>query len=55
MSLIAEAVKQLQVHSFLQSSDGDVFYKLFDKIDKFLIMMCDSSKNKVNITSQWSK
>ena len=55
MSLIAEAVKQLQVHSFLQSSDGGVFYKLFDKIDKFVIMMRDPRKNHVNITSQWSK
>ena len=55
MSLIAEAMEQLQVYSFLQSSDGEVFCELFDKIDKLVIMMRDLSKNQVNITSQWSK
>ena len=55
ISLIAEVVKQLQVHSFLQSSEGGVFYKLFDKVDKFVTVMRDPSKNQVNITSQWSK
>ena len=54
MSLIAEAMEQLQVYSFLQSSDGVLFSELFDKIDE-LIMMRDPSKNQVNITSQWSK
>ena len=33
MSLIAEAMEQLQVYSFLQTSDGEVFSKLFEKID----------------------
>ena len=55
ISLIAEVVKQLQVHSFLQSFEGGVFYKLFDKVDKFVTVMRDPSKNQVNITSQWSK
>ena len=55
ISLIAEVVKQLQVHSFLQSSEGGVFHKLFDKVDKFVTVMRDPSKNQVNITSQWSK
>ena len=54
MSLIAEAMEQLQVYSFLQSSDGVLFSELFDKIDE-LITMRDPSKNQVNITSQWSK
>ena len=55
ISLIPEFVKQLQVHSFLQSSDCGVFYELFDKIDNVVTMMRDTSKNQVNITSQWSK
>ena len=55
MSLIPEFVKQLQVHSFLKSSDGGVFYELFDKIDNIVTMIRDTSKNQVNITSQWSK
>ena len=55
MSLIAKAMKQLQVYSFLHSSDGEVFSELFDKIDELVIMMRDPNKNQVNITSQWSK
>ena len=55
MSLIAEAMEQLQVYSFLHSSDGEVFSDLFDRINKLVIMMRDPSKNQVNITSQWSK
>ena len=54
MSLIAEAMKQLQVYSFLHSSDGEVFCELFDKIHE-LVIMHDPSKNQVNITSQWTK
>ena len=53
--LIVEAMEQLQVHSFVQSSDGGVFFELFDKIDELVIMICHPSKNQVNITSQWSK
>ena len=52
ISLIVEA---MEVHSFVQSSDGGVFSELFDKIDELVIMICDPSKNQVNITSQWSK
>ena len=55
MSLIAEATEQLQVYSLLHSSDGEAFSELFDKIDEFVILMRDSSKYQVNITSQWSK
>ena len=55
ISLIAEAMEKLQVYSFLHSSDGEVFSELFDKIDELVIMMRDPNKNKVNITSQWSK
>ena len=55
MSLIAEAMEQLQVYYFLQPSDVKVFSELFDKIDELVIMMLDPSKNQVNITSQWSK
>ena len=29
--------------------------ELFDKIDKVVIMMCNPSKNQVDITSQWRK
>ena len=54
MSLIAEAMEQLQIYSCLQSSEGEVFSELFDKIDELVIMMRNSSKNQVNITSQWS-
>ena len=53
MSLIV--MEQLQVCSFLQSSDGKVFSELFVKINELVIMMRDPSKNQVNITSQWSK
>ena len=35
MSLIAEVMEQLQ--SCLQSSDGEVFSELFDKIDELVI------------------
>ena len=52
MSLIAEATEQLQVYSLLHSFDGEAFSELFDKIDEFVILMRDSSKNQVNITSQ---
>ena len=55
MSLIAEAMEQLQVYSFLHSSDGEVFSELFDKIDKLVIMIRDPNKNQINITSQWNK
>ena len=55
ISLIAEAMEKLQVYSFLHSSDGEVFSELFDKIDELVIMVRGTSKNKVNITSQWSK
>ena len=55
MSLIAEAMEQLQVYSFLHSSDGEVFSELFNTIDELVIMMRDPSKNQVNITSQWCK
>ena len=55
VSLIAEAMEQLQVYSFLHSSDGEVFSELFNTIDELVIMMRDPSKNQVNITSQWSK
>ena len=54
MSLIAEAMDQLQVYSCLKSSDGGLFSELFDKIDKLVIMMRNPSRNQVNITSQWS-
>ena len=47
-------MKQLQVYSFLQSSDGEVFCEPFDKIHELAIMH-DPSKNQVNITSQWTK
>ena len=53
MSLIAEAMEQLQVHFFLQFFDGEVFSKIFEEIDELVIMMRDPSKNQVNITSQW--
>ena len=55
MSLIAEAMEQLQVYSFLHSSDGEVFSELFDKIDKLVIMIRDPNKNQINTTSQWNK
>ena len=55
MSLIDEAIEQLQAYSFLKSSDGEAFSELFDKIGKLVIMMCNPSKNQVNITSQCSK
>ena len=55
MSLTAEAMEQLQVYSFLHFSDSEVFSGIFDKIYKLAIMMRDPSKNRVNITSQWSK
>ena len=58
MHLIAEAMdtlSQLQVYSFLHSSDGEVFSELFDKIDKLVIMIRDPNKNQINITSQWNK
>ena len=50
MSLIAEAREQLQVYSFLHSSDGVVFFKLFDKINELVIMMRDPNKNQVKIS-----
>ena len=53
ISLIVEAMEQLQVYSFLQSPDGELFSELFDKIDELAFMMRDPSKNQVNITSQW--
>ena len=55
MSVITEAMEQLRLYSSLQYSDGEVFSELFDKIDELVIMICNPSKNQVNITSQWSK
>ena len=55
MSLMAEAMEQLQVYACLQSSDGELFSELCDKIDELVIMMRNPSRNQVNITSQWSK
>ena len=54
MSLIVEAMEQLQVYPILQSSDGEAFSELFGKIDELVIMMHDPSKKQVNITSQCS-
>ena len=51
MSLIAEAMEQLQVYSCLQSSGGELFSELFDKIDELVIMMRNPGRNQVNITS----
>ena len=53
--MIAEAMEQLQVYSCLQSSDGEVFSELFDKINELAIIMRDPSKIQVNITSHLSK
>ena len=55
MSLIAEVMEQLQVYSFLHSSDGKIFSELFDKINELVIMMRALNKKQVDITSQWSK
>ena len=52
MSLIAETMEQLQIYFFLHSSDVEVFFELFDKIDQLVIMMRDPSENQVNIISQ---
>ena len=52
MSLIAEVMDQLQVYSFLHSSDGEVFSELFNKIDELVIMMHGPSQNQVNTASQ---
>ena len=46
MSLTAKAMEQLQVYSFLKSSDGELFSALFDKIDELVIMMHDPSKTR---------
>ena len=46
ISLIAEAVEELQVYSFLQSSNAEILSELFDKIDKLVIMMGDRSKTR---------
>ena len=46
MSLAAEAIEQLQVHSSLQSSDGEAFFELFDKIVELVIMMRDPIKTR---------
>ena len=55
VSLIAEVMEQLQVYSFLHSSDGEIFSELFDKINELVIMMRDLNKKQVDVTSQWSK
>ena len=55
MPVIAEAMEQLQVYSCLQSSDGEVFSELFDKISELAIIMRDPSKIQVNITSHLNK
>ena len=55
MPLIAEVMEQLQLYSFLHSSDGEIFSELFDKIDELVIMMRDLNKKQVDINSQWSK
>ena len=44
--LIAEAMEELQVYSFLQSSNAEILSELFDKIDKLVIMMGDRSKTR---------
>ena len=44
--LAAEAIEQLQVHSSLQSSDGEVFFELFDKIVELVIMTRDPIKTR---------
>ena len=46
MPLTAKAMEQLQVYSFLKSSDGELFSALFDKIDELVIMMHDPSKTR---------
>ena len=53
--LIAEVMEEPQVSSLLHSSDGEVFSEIFGKIDDFIVMMQDPSKNHVNNTSQMSK
>ena len=52
MSLIAEAMEQLQMKAFLQC-DGVMFRELFEKIDQLQLLMGDPNENKENITEQW--
>ena len=47
--------EQLQVSSFLQSSDDEVCSKLFDKIEEVTVLMRDPSKNQINVTSKLTK
>ena len=54
MSIIAETMGQLQIGSFLESSNGEIYSELFRKIDELLLSVADSTNNQIQFTSLWS-
>ena len=55
MSLIAEAMEQLQISSFLDCSDGEMYAQLFQKIEKLKnVMISNPTKNHALFDALWN-
>ena len=55
MSLIAEAMEQLQISSFLDCSDGEMYAQLFQKIEKLKkVMISNPTKNHALFDTLWN-
>ena len=55
MALIAEAMEQLQIMSFLESSDGEMYDELFQKIKTLkTVIMTNPAKDRTYFDTLWS-
>ena len=55
MSLISEAMEQLQISSFLDCSDGEMYAQLFQKIEKLKnVMISNPTKNHGLFDTLWN-
>ena len=55
MSLIAEAMEQLQIMSFLECSDGEMYAELFQKIQTLKNVIKENpTRNQANFESLWN-
>ena len=54
MSLVAEAMEQLQIRAFLQQCDIQMFDGMSDRITQLQLLIEDSIKNQEHISEIWN-
>ena len=55
MALIAEAMERLQISSFLESSDGEIYTDLFQKLEKLTnVITANPTQNQAYFDNLWS-